>query len=151
MKMVVGFMLAGAALSVWMFFGQLFSSRAPSSSEILDARVRLAAVSKSDLYLVEFVGVRLPAIGDASAISSELPEEIDLAFVGSAAAGMKIVGLVPAGSRVSVTGGTKTVNTPLELRGIVEGFDGEVDLSFVQEYSAEKPALSARLFSPLQE
>ena len=147
----MGFMLAGSAISVWMFFGQLFSHRHSAPSDPLVTPGHLEATVKSDLYLVEFAGALLPSLGDAAAISSDLPGEVDRSFVGSTVSGMRIVGLVPAGSRVSVTGASRTMNTPLELRGVAEGYDGEFDLSFVQDYSAGTPSLSARLFSPLQE
>lgn len=147
-KMFLGFMLLGAALSVWMFFGEMISLRSsvPIEAVMEDGDVR--SVTKVDLYLVEFEGVSSPVLGDAESVSSDLPAPVDRSLVGSSLPGMRILGVIPAGSSVMVTGATRTVNAPLELRGRVDGHDGEVDLSFVQDYASDSPSLSARLFSP---
>lgn len=147
-KMFVGFMLLGASLSVWMFFGEFLSFRTSAPVETVMEGEAIRSITKADLYLVEFEGGSSPVLGDAESVSSELPPSVERSFVGSNLPGMKILSVIPAGSTVVVTGVVRTVNAPMELRGNIVGHAEEVDLSFVQDYASPSPVLVSRLFSP---
>lgn len=147
-KISLAFMLLGAGLSLWMFFGEMLSFRLTTPHELSANGEEMRASTRVDLYLVELGGSPVPVLGDAASISDELPPSVDRSLVGSSLPGMKILAVIPAGTTVVATSAIRTVNAPVELRGSVEGHQGEVDLSFVQDYAAGLPSLTPRLFRP---
>lgn len=145
-KMFLVFMVLGTSLSLWTFFGQLFSSEPARPPGLIVGAEGMEMRTKVDLYLVELEGSPVPVLGDASSISSELPSPVDRSFVGDSVPGIKILEVLPSGAALIVTSASQSANSPVGLRGTIPGRAGEVDLSFIQDYSSDTPTLSVRVF-----